>query len=108
MYLVVFRNRKRADLDPIAYEAENARMEQLALASPGFLALKAYAADDGEVVTISEWVSEDHARQWGAHAEHRIAQNNGRERYYESYTLFACPDPRIHQFNRLKDSKEIS
>jgi len=30
MYLVVFRNRKRADLDAAAYAADAARMEALA------------------------------------------------------------------------------
>ena len=58
MYLVVFRNRKRADIDGPAYDADAARMHDLAQRQPGFLAFKSYAADDGEVVAISEWVDE--------------------------------------------------
>ncbi|MXO62806.1 antibiotic biosynthesis monooxygenase family protein [Qipengyuania oceanensis] len=102
MYLVVFRNRKRSDIDQAAYEAENARMEELAAGQPGFLAFKSYTAEDGEVIALSEWTDEASARAWGQVAEHRLAQAHGRERYYTDYTLFGCDDPRIHRF-QLRD-----
>jgi heme-degrading monooxygenase HmoA len=98
MFLVVFRNRKRPDLDQAAYEADAARMEALAREQPGFLSFKSYTADDGEVIALSEWESEDAARDWGRHAEHLAVQGEGRRSYYESYTLFACDDPRVHRF----------
>ena len=98
MFLVVFRNRKRADIDQAAYDAEAERMESLARQQPGFLSFKGYTAGDGEVVALSEWIDEASARAWGQLAEHRVAQARGRERYYAEYTLFACDDPRIHRF----------
>lgn len=98
MFLVVFRNRKRADLDGAAYQAEAERMEQLACQQPGYLSFKSYTAADGEVIALSEWVDEASARAWGRLAEHRAAQQRGREAYYQNYTLFACDDPRIHSF----------
>jgi heme-degrading monooxygenase HmoA len=100
MYLVVFRNRKRADMDAAAYAADAERMAQVAAAQPGYLAFKSYTANDGEVVAMSEWQDEASARAWGRHEEHRPVQDKGRESYYESYTLFACPEPRIHHFER--------
>ena len=100
MFLVVFRNRKRADIDQAAYDLESVRMEQLAREQPGYRSFKSYAADDGETIALSEWDDEAAARGWGRVAEHAVAQANGRERYYASYTLFACPDPRIHRFER--------
>ena len=100
MFLVVFRNRKRADIDQAAYDLESVRMEQLAREHPGYRAFKSYAAADGEVIALSAWDDEAAARGWGRVAEHAVAQANGRERYYASYTLFACPDPRIHRFER--------
>ena len=100
MYLVVFRNRKRADIDQAAYDAESEYMEAFAQGQPGYRSFKSYVADDGEVVALSEWDEEASARGWGRVAEHLVAQANGRERYYASYTLFACPDPRIHRFER--------
>ena len=55
MYLVVFRNRKRSDIDEAAYAEAAQRMEDLAQVQPGFLSFKSFTADDGEVVAISEW-----------------------------------------------------
>ena len=100
MFLVVFRNRKRAGMDEAAYAKDAARMEELARAQPGFLSFKSYTADDGEVVAISEWAHEASAREWGRQQEHATVQKRGREAYYESYTLFACDSPRTHQFKR--------
>ncbi|HEX7751165.1 MAG TPA: antibiotic biosynthesis monooxygenase [Novosphingobium sp.] len=102
MFLVVFRNRKRADIDVAAYEADAARMEALARAQPGFLSFKSYAGEDGEVVAISEWTDEAAARAWGRHAEHVAVQGKGRSDYYQSFTLFACQAPRIHHFERTE------
>jgi heme-degrading monooxygenase HmoA len=98
MFLVVFRNRKRADLDAAAYAADAEAMEALAAAQPGYRSFKSYTAGDGEVVAISEWDDETSARAWGRLAEHRAVQHKGRHDYYAEYTLFACGDPRVHSF----------
>jgi heme-degrading monooxygenase HmoA len=98
MFLVVFRNRKRADLDAAAYSADADEMLALAQQQPGFVSFKSYAAEDGEVVALSEWVDEASARAWGQVEEHRGIQKKGRAEYYADYTLFACDDPRIHRF----------
>ena len=100
MCLVVFRNRKRADIDYPAYQADAQRMMELAQQQPGYLSFKSYAAEDGEVVALSEWADEASARAWGRLAEHAVVQGRGRAAYYESYTLFACDNPRIHEFRR--------
>ncbi len=100
MYLTVFRNRKRADMDAAAYAADAERMEQLAAGEPGFISIKSFAADDGEVVTISEWTSHEAARAWGRHPDHAVVQARGRAEYYDSYTLFACVDPDVRKFER--------
>jgi len=98
MFLVVFRNRKRAAMDAAAYSADADAMEEMARAQPGYRSFKSYTADDGEVVAISEWDDEASARAWGRLAEHRAVQHKGRESYYAEYTLFACANPRVHRF----------
>jgi heme-degrading monooxygenase HmoA len=100
MFLVVFRNRKRSDLDQARYEADAALMLEGAQSQPGFISFKSYVADDGEVIAVSEWESEDDALAWRRVAEHSAAQSRGRSEYYEDYTLFACKHPRIHRFSR--------
>jgi len=102
MFLVVFRNRKRADLDAAAYSADADAMEVLAAAQPGYIAFKSYTAEDGEVVAISEWVDEAAALAWRRVASHAEMQAKGREEYYEDYTLFAGTPSRVHQFARTK------
>ena len=98
MHLVVFRNRKRADLDAAAYAADAERMEALARAQPGYISFKSYTAEDGEVIALSEWDSAEAARAWGRNPDHAATQGRGRSEYYESYTLFSCDNPRIHRF----------
>lgn len=100
MFLVVFRNRKRAELDSAAYAADAARMEELARTQPGFVSFKSYVAEDGEVIALSEWASAAAARAWGRHPDHALVQGRGREAYYESYTLFTADNPRTHHFER--------
>jgi hypothetical protein len=102
MFLVVFRNRKRGDIDAAAYAAEALRMETMARQQAGFLSFKSYHAEDGEAVAISEWKSKADAQRWGAEAEHRAAQARGRLEYYGEYTLYACDTPHIHTFSQDK------
>lgn len=100
MTLVVFRNRKRADIDAAAYGKDADEMEALARRQPGFVSFKSYAADDGEVIALSEWTDEAAARAWGREAEHLRVQGRGRAEYYADYTLFVCADARVHRFQR--------
>ena len=99
MFLVVFRNRKCADIDQAAYDAEADAMETLAAKQPGYLGFKSYAAEDGEVIALSQWEDEASAKAWGRVADHRAAQQRGRSSYYAEYTLYACNEPHIRQFN---------
>lgn len=103
MYLTVFRNRKRPDMDVAAYQADNARMEELAAAQPGFRSIKGFVADDGEVVAVSEWDSEEAAKAWGSHPEHSVVQARGRAAYYDSYTLYSCTDAKVRHYVRNPD-----
>ena len=98
MFITVFRNRKRAGFDAVAYDADAARMIELASAMPGFRSIKTFYADDGEVVTISEWDSEADAKAWGRHPEHTVVQSRGRSDYYESYASISMSDPRVSSF----------
>ena len=100
MFLVVFRNRKRADIDGAAYSADAQRMLDLARAQPGFVGFKSYVAEDGEVIALSEWADAEAARAWGSHPDHATTQARGRAEYYQDYTLFTCDNPRTHRFER--------
>ena len=108
MYLVVFRNRKRAQISEESYAADADRMETLARAQPGFLSFKSYVAGDGEVIALSEWASEDAAREWRRNADHAAVQRRGRAAYYEDYTLLAGTPSRVHRFSRAATGADES
>lgn len=103
MFLVVFRNRKRAAIDAAAYAADAAAMEALARLQPGFVSFKSYVAEDGEIVALSEWADEAAALAWRRQAEHAAVQGRGRAEYYQDYTLFACAEPRVHRYERPRE-----
>lgn len=100
MYVNVFASRKRAGYDAAAYQADADRMGELARVQPGFVSYKSYAAPDGETVTVSVWQSEEDARAWSRHPEHRAAQARGRMEYYERFTMWTCGDARAVHFER--------
>lgn len=100
MYLTVFRNRKRPGMDLAAYRADHARLEDLARSQPGFISIKGFVAEDGEVVAISEWDSEEAARAWGSHPGHAEVQARGRSDYYQAYKLYSCPEVRVRSYER--------
>ncbi len=77
-------------------------METLARSMPGYISDKAYFAEDGERVSIHEWESAEHLRAWRTHPEHVKVQKLGRQDFYESYTLYACDEPRTSRFARAE------
>ena len=100
MFIVVFRNRKRPDIDEAAYGADAAAMEAMARVQPGFVSFKSYTADDGEVIALSEWADAEAARAWGSQPDHAVVQARGRAEYYKDYTLYTCDEPRTHRYER--------
>lgn len=69
------------------YEQMAARMVELAAQQPGFLGVESARGEDGFGITVSYWRSEDDIAAWRRHAEHRMAQEGGRTRWYEHFEL---------------------
>jgi len=99
MYMNVFRNRKRADIDAEAYAADAVRMEALARKQKGFIAYRSYKAEDGETLSMSEWETRDDALAWWRNVEHAEVQARGKAHYYDSYTVYSCDNPDVRQFS---------
>jgi len=61
-------------------------MDQLAREQPGYLGHE--SAHEEEVgITVSYWVDHDAAAAWKQVAEHLVAQERGRSRWYADYTV---------------------
>src|SRR5262245_35505861 len=84
-YAVVFTS-VRSAADPEGYAAMAQRMVELAVQQPGFLGVES-ARDDDVGITVSYWESLEAVRAWGRHVEHRVAQAEGRSRWYEAFRL---------------------
>jgi heme-degrading monooxygenase HmoA len=99
MVIAVFRSRLRPE-NAGEFGDLAARLRQLAEAMPGFISYKPNLADDGERCTIIEFDTAEHLRAWREHPVHSRAQQAGREKYYERYSLHVCEPVRESLFSR--------
>ena len=58
-------------------------MVELAAQQPGFLGVESVREDLG--ITVSYWSDLESIKRWKAHAEHRVAQKMGMDKWYSSY-----------------------
>lgn len=72
-------------------------MVELAADQPGFLGVESARNELG--ITVSYWESPEAIRKWKAHAEHRIAQVAGREKWYSAYKVRICLVERDYGFD---------
>jgi heme-degrading monooxygenase HmoA len=84
-YAVIFSSRRTPG--EAGYGAMAERMVELAAQQPGFLGVESVRGADGFGITVSYWRSEEDIAAWRRHAEHRVAQEQGRAQWYEHYEL---------------------
>ncbi|MCP5299843.1 MAG: antibiotic biosynthesis monooxygenase [Chromatiaceae bacterium] len=89
MIVTVFRSRLRTD-SADEYQTVAARMNELVRSMPGYLSHKTFTADDGERVTLVEFVDESGHRGWSTHPEHVQAKDRGRASFYAEYRVQVC------------------
>jgi len=97
--ITVFRSRLRSECADEFHELAG-RMMKLAESMPGFISYKVYTSEDGERCSIVEFESHEQLLAWRNLPEHRTAQQIGRERYYEEYTLHVTEPTRHSHFER--------
>jgi len=97
-YFAVIFSSVRSMADEAGYERAAERMVELARQQPGFLGLESVRGADGHGITVSYWSSEAAIRAWREHAEHQLAQQQGRERWYSHFTLRVCKVERAWEF----------
>ncbi len=84
-FAVIFSSRLREGND--SYVATANRMLELAADQQGFLGAESARGSDGFGITVSYWESTESIAAWRAHAEHRLAQENGKTAWYEHYEV---------------------
>ncbi len=99
MVISIFRSRICPENSSDFYDLAD-EMLKLAEAMPGFISYKVYVAEDGERCSIVEFESAERLLAWRNLPEHREAQQIGRDRFYEEYTLHVADPVRESRFKR--------
>jgi len=97
-YAVIFTS-LRTDIDD-GYAITADRMVELAEQQPGFLGVESARNDLG--ITVSYWASLDDIKNWKHNAEHTIARNMGREKWYKSFKTRICRVERDYGHDKTK------
>lgn len=80
------------------YEEMAEKMVELASQQEGFLGIE-WAGEDVEI-TVSYWKDLESIRKWHENAEHKIAQQQGYEIWYQSLKIRICKIERDYEFER--------
>jgi heme-degrading monooxygenase HmoA len=98
-FAVVFTSvRSKSEAD--GYGAMSQRMVELAQQQSGFLGVESVRGEDGFGITVSYWSSLEAIRAWREHVEHRLAQEQGRRKWYSHFALRVCRVERAWEFER--------
>ncbi len=103
-YAVIFsslRDSQPAD----GYGITADRMLELAAQQPGYLGVESARDAQGFGITVSYWQSEAAIAAWRANAEHAIAREQGRSRWYHHFELRIARVERAYGHNSQKKSK---
>jgi heme-degrading monooxygenase HmoA len=84
-YAVIFTSQRTEGDEGYGDMAD--RMVELAHEQPGFLGVESARGAGGFGITVSYWESTQAIANWKANAEHRIAQETGKTRWYADYQL---------------------
>jgi heme-degrading monooxygenase HmoA len=73
-------------------------MEKLAATQPGFLGIE--SARDRLGITVSYWESLESIAAWKRNSQHLVAQQRGRDTWYEEFKVRVCRVERDYGFER--------
>ncbi|RCX23461.1 heme-degrading monooxygenase HmoA [Fontibacillus phaseoli] len=88
MYAVIFSS-QRTEGDH-GYGAMADKMEQLASKQPGFVGVESVRESSGAGITVSYWESLEAIQNWKKNEAHLIAQEKGKQDWYQHYKVRIC------------------
>ena len=98
MYAVIFR--AKVGVQDEDYSKTVARMRELAFQKYGCLDFIAVSEGSDEIA-ISYWDNEADILKWKKDTEHSIAQETGREKWYQSYIVQVVEIKREYRFSHI-------
>ena len=94
-YAVIFTSTQNENIEGYS-EMANA-MESLAKKQDGFLGIESARNSIG--ITVSYWASLETIKKWKQNSDHLLAQQKGREDWYNWYHVRICKVEREYEFN---------
>ncbi len=98
-YAVIFTNNRTQE--DSGYAEMASRMKELAKQQSGFLGMESVRNEMG--ITVSYWKDLESIRAWKANAEHQIAQQLGKEKWYAFYRIRICKVEREYSFGTSEE-----
>lgn len=97
-YFAVIFTSTRTEVDN-GYGDMAVKMVEMAAQQPGFLGVESARGEDGLGITVSYWESEEAIANWRKHAEHRMAQSQGRDEWYAEFCTRVAKVERARTFS---------
>lgn len=95
-YAVIFTSTQNENIK--GYTEMSKKMETLAQKQTGYLGMD--SARNSVGITVSYWESLDAIKHWKANSEHLLAQQKGREYWYDWFNVRICKVEREYEFRR--------
>ncbi|WP_422342547.1 antibiotic biosynthesis monooxygenase family protein [Parasphingorhabdus sp.] len=96
---VIFCAQRTRD-DDEAYKAAADVMSNLAAQQTGYLGQDSSRSENGLGITVSYWQNDAAAKAWRDHPVHTAIREQGRGKWYESYTLHVARIERSYDWNK--------
>ena len=100
MYVVIFEVYPHASQKNRYFELA-AQLRKTLVQQPGFLQIERFQSliDEGKILSLSCWESEEAIAGWRNHAEHMVMQKEGKATVFDSYRLRVAQVVRDYDFS---------
>lgn len=100
MYLIIFEVYPHPSQKNRYFELA-AQLRETLLQQPGFIHVERFESliNEGKILSLSCWESEEAIAGWRNHAEHMVVQKEGKANVFESYRLRVAKVVRDYDFS---------
>ena len=104
MILALFAFRIRPEFHE-EFQQTVMKMTELVQKVPGFISLDLFQSEDGRMLAVPRFESEEALLTWRNHPEHVAAQKKGKASFFEDYWIDVCSTIRSYEFHRSEPAK---
>ena len=105
MFVIIFEVRPHASQKDRYFELA-AELRETLIKQPGFIQIERFQSlvDEGKILSLSSWESEEAIAAWRHQADHMLAQKEGKEKIFDAYRLRVVQVIRDYSFESAADS----